>query len=349
MSIKNSNYQKHGSIPYKELRAFGIDQEKILDFSATVNPLPMPQSIRSLFSADGIKSYPDPDSYDAINALSNYYNLAPEMFVITAGVTETIFILPQIANSAIQFVPTYGDYQMAFERYKKSIISLQFPASEKQLVSFVKYFRKKNADLLIVCNPNNPDGLYLTVDEIEYLCRELKDSIICVDESYQEMGKGSKSAVSIINSYENLILLKSLTKPFGIGGLRIGYTVSSAKNSGKIRSLVIPWGVSGLAQKVIPAVLDHIEEYKSQWNQIHKQKESLIGQIERIGIPVEHGVCPFFLIKMEKSVNIRLELLRRYSIAVRDCSSFSLEGKIRLMPSVDKNNRLLLEVLREFC
>ncbi len=340
-----SDTQIHGSIPYDHLRRLGIDPVAVLDFSATVNPHPLPVCIRELISADNIESYPDSGCHEAVSALAEYHGVPPEWVTVTTGTTEAIFALPAMCGPAVQLAPTYGDYAAACRRSERNIVSLPYPTPNAALGKTIDTLRQHPFGLLFVCTPNNPDGRVVPVDGIRELCEAFPNVTVCVDESYQEMGHDSESAVPLLSRYPHLLIVKSLTKPFGIGGLRAGYVLSSGPILRTLRSRLLPWGVSAIAQRVIPALLANRPHFEPQWRELHAWREQLRRQVEALGIRSTAGACPFFLADVTDASALRVHLLHEHHIAIRDCTSFGLPRMVRIMPSFPHRNAALVRAL----
>jgi len=340
--------QIHGSIPYTELRRLGIAPSDIVDFSATVNPFPLPGQIQRLFNSDGISAYPDTDCFAAVKSLSDHHGIPAEWILVTAGTTETIFSLPLLYRRAIQFSPTYGDYEAAYSRHRHKMSRTIFPSSDDEFRKVVDKLKSESFHLLIICNPNNPDGRYLPIHKIQELCELFGHAAICIDESYQEMGENCDTVLPLLPRFRNLLVLKSLTKPFGIGGLRAGYAVSSGGVLTRIKKLLLPWGVSSLAQRIIPALFGHTPVFKRQWESILIEKKRVGELLSSIGVATLPGVCPFLLARFPNPAAIRRHLLEQHRLLVRDCASFGLSGLLRIMPSLPENNDVLLEALKHY-
>ncbi|HAJ78234.1 MAG TPA: hypothetical protein DCO75_00560 [Fibrobacteres bacterium] len=341
----NECVQRHGSIPWGELRELGLTVNDISDFSATVNPFSLPEEIVKLITAENISAYPDTECHEAGKALAEHHKIPVECVQLTAGLTETIFLLPHLYKRAIQFFPTYGDYAAAYHRHCKQIESLKFPKSDSALDKTINLLESKNFCLLIICNPNNPDGSYLPICHIEKLCENLGHVTICVDESYQEMGDNCDSAIPLLKKFGNILILKSLTKPFGIGGLRAGYAVSSGRILDQIRQQLMPWGVSSLSQRIIPPLLLNYSVFKQQWKNILSQKQKMTLQLSEQGFHVVSGRCPFFLVNVKNAEQVRRKLLLENHVAVRSCASFGMPEWIRVMPGIPENVIRLLDIL----
>jgi|GEM_PF-5936033 len=340
--------QTHGSLPYKELRSMGIQPETILDFSATINPFPMPERVRELFAPENITAYPDIQCYAARRALADLHAVPIEHILVTAGLTEAIFLLPFIAPLAVQLVPAYGDYRAAYSRETGNILDAPFPEDEGDITTVADTVRSLNAAILIFCNPNNPDGRYLPAAYIDNWCKKLPDTVICVDESYQELGDRCESVLPLIGRHRNLMVLKSLTKPYGIGGLRMGYVVCAGKMLDELKRRILPWGVCSIAQRIIPALVENRTEFELQWKSMQDLKTDLRSALSSVGIATSCKKGPFFLAHVSQPSLVRRLMLRHLHIAVRDCTSFGMRNTLRIMPSLPENNLRLVEAFRQY-
>jgi histidinol-phosphate aminotransferase len=338
--------QVHGSIPYAELREMGLSPEAITDFSATVNPFPVPREILETIAHVSLSSYPDPQSYNALSVLAEFHKIPVEWCTLTTGMTEPIFILPRFFSSADYFIPSYGDYGSAFRRYGRRLQGIPFPCSEDEWGSTLDTLHRSSSGLLIICNPNNPDGNYLPAGKIETLCRSFPDRTLYIDESYQEMGENCSSAVGLTEKYTNLLVAKSLTKPFGIGGIRVAYLIGSGSILENIHSWLIPWGVSLIAQALVPELFAMWNTFRTQWEKIQKEKASLTQAITAMGYGVNQSRAPYFLVTVGNAADIRKQLLKDYKIHIRDCTSFGMPDTIRIMPRIPEENARLLKYMK---
>jgi len=334
--------QAHGSMPYGELRELGMAPSDVLDFSATVNPYPLPDSIVHLFSAEGLAAYPDSDCHEAVAALALSYDIPEEWIAVTAGLTEAIFVLPRLHATVVQFSPTYGDYALACSRHNRRIGSIGFPLSQRELYQAIDTIRSQAGDLVIICNPNNPDGRYLPIERVRELCEALPDVTICVDESYQEMGERCDTAIPVAAQARNLLVLKSLTKPFGIGGVRVACAISSGIVIKRMRDHLLPWGVSTIAQRIVPELVGNRGYFERQWNTVHPESVRLMRELRTIGVVTERGRCPFFLAHVGDATGLRARMLREHRVVLRDCTSFGMPDMVRIMPSIPTNNDRLV-------
>ncbi|MBD3315612.1 MAG: aminotransferase class I/II-fold pyridoxal phosphate-dependent enzyme [Chitinivibrionales bacterium] len=337
--------QAHGSMPFNELRELNIDPASVLDFSATVNPFPLPENVKNLISPQEISSYPDIDCYEATKSLADFHGIHVRHIALTAGMTEAIFALPRLFNTAAQFGPTYGDYAEAYRRNNQYMESLLFPEASG-MPDTLQWLQHRSLDVVIVCNPNNPNGRYLSPDSIQQLCEVVPQTTVCIDESYQELGEDCETALPLLSHCGNLLILKSLTKPFGIGGLRAAYAVSSEETIQKLSNFLLPWGVSSIAQRIVPSLINNHQCFQRQWTDIIARKQDLMQALSNDRFIVSSGRCPFFLVKTGNAEHTRQRLLKEHHIAIRSCASFGMPEWIRIMPGREEQSRYLLEGLK---
>jgi histidinol-phosphate aminotransferase len=225
------------------------------------------------------------------------------------------------------------------------MMTINYPADSESLTLAIDTIKKAGADLVIICSPNNPDGKRLAQADIEILCQQLPDAVICIDESYQEMSDNCETFVPRITEFSNVLILKSFTKPFGLGGLRTGYAAGSPKIIQKIKQCSLPWGISTIAQRIIPLLFEEIDYFRSQWNLILENRNWLCTKFESFGLKVKKSTCPFFLLNVGNSEQVRQELLMKHRIAVRSCSSFGYPELLRIMPGAKEKNQILLKTI----
>lgn len=339
------NKQIHGSIPYALLREYGIRIDAVVDFSATVNPFPPHEKVNHLLAATDLHAYPDSDCYDARCAIADFHRVPVECVVMAAGTTELLFALPLLFRNAACFSPSYGDYEEAFLRNGMHLKPIPFADSDDLLRMTIDTVLRNQTDLLIICNPNNPTGNYLTPEAVSTLCASIPYCMVCIDESYQELGDECRSVASRVNDIGNCIVLKSLSKPYGIGGLRAGYAVASEGWCRTFRTKLLPWGVSTPAQRMVPVLFSLYEHFRAQWQSLIAERNKMIGVLDGLGYTIGYGSAPFFLVEVEDAAALRLSLVKNNNMVVRDCTSFGMPRKIRIMPSLPEHNSALLEVL----
>jgi threonine-phosphate decarboxylase len=303
--------------------------------------------------------YPDPECQELKKNLHKYLNIDIDADWITVGngATEIIhnFARGFVRNKVIIPAPTFCEYELASKRMGADILYVPL---KKDLSIDGKLIteRANKADVIFLCNPNNPTGL-ISSKLITKIIESINSSTkILIDESFIELvdqGDDHFSLIHKVREFNNLIILRSLTKSFGLAGLRLGYSISNPKLADNLSVHKIPWNVNGLAQMAgIVALRDqkHLAKARSI---IKKEREFLQTKISKqmeSFIPYKSYVN-YFLIYLKKdgksSTKIRNDMLTRSGVLVRDCSTFTGMGEkyIRVSVKTHNENLLLLKAL----
>lgn len=328
--------QLHGSFPYRECEEYGLNPDSIIDFSASVNPFPLPPEIVEAYKEADLRAYPDRSNVVFTQTLVDFYGLKDENLLPCAGTTELIYALPFLFKKPVILTPAYGDYKDAFGRHNISLIELTYENYTPG--------EKVEGDLFIIINPSNPEGHYFTPYTIEEICLANPNCRIVVDEAYQELGEHCESVLPLVDSCPNLTVFRSLTKSFAIAGIRAGFAYSETLTK-LLKKYMTPWAVSTPIQKVLPLLYKNYAKFQEQWRTIGREKEKLKEGLDALNITVKSGRGPFLLFKVSNGPKTREQLLREHAINIRECSSFGLDNWIRVMPGTSENNKNLLKAI----
>jgi threonine-phosphate decarboxylase len=300
--------------------------------------------------------YPDPECMDLRKSLCNYLDkdLDPEWITIGNGATEIIhnFARTFIRNKVVIPAPTFCEYELASKRMGANILFV--PLRDLTLDTKVIIEKVKNSDAVFLCNPNNPTGL-LSTKAIKTIIECIDSSTkILIDECFIELVDDDKAQCAIIDKikeFDNLIILRSLTKSFGLAGLRVGYSICNPKLAKQLSSNKIPWNVNGMAQIAGIVALQDVSHLIKARAMIKKERKFMHDDIKsktRSFIPCQSDVNYFLIHLKENSVRIRNSILIKSGILVRDCSTFTGMQKadyIRVAVKTHKENLLLVEAL----
>jgi histidinol-phosphate/aromatic aminotransferase/cobyric acid decarboxylase-like protein len=208
------------------------------------------ENFKKIDLTDYIKYYP-PQNKILSNILSKSININPEYLLIGNGAIQLIeLIMREFENKKKCIItPTFSTYYeydfeniVFFKTYKEN----NFNIDKKKLVEFCQ---ENNVEVLIIVNPNNPTGTIVKKNDLKYIIKELKTVSIVVDESFIDFYDKSHSVETEVYNNKNLIVIRSLSKDFGIAGLRLGYSVCNPKLNDKIFSKYgLCWNINGLAQ-----------------------------------------------------------------------------------------------------
>lgn len=302
-----------------------------------------------------ISEYPDSDSVNLRKALQWYCKTPHDQIVIGNGATEIIYNFCKAflnkKTSVLIPIPTFGEYEAAVKLSGSAIIFFKTMNLENDLENFLKKIPKKGC--VFVCNPNNPTGKLISKRNMLKIIQTAKknSSLVFVDESFIELVPNSnQSVIKLIKKFPNLFILRSMTKSFGLAGIRIGYGVGSKQIISILNNLKIPWNVSGLAQDAAGAALCSISYLDKTKKIIKKESKYLRNSISKInGFQCHDTAANFILIKTKQnSKDIQKKLLKK-KILIRDCSSFHglNNNYIRIAVKTRKENKKLVKALEK--
>ena len=205
--------------------------------------------------------------------------------------------------------------------------------------------------VVFLCNPNNPTGKLVPKHIVLQIIKsaKAKSTIVFVDECFMELTvPQNQSIMDLVPRFENLFVLRSLTKSFGLAGLRLGYGVGSKALVSILDRIKIPWSVNGLAQEAGIAALDDGAFLAKTQHLIKKESQFLINSISGLdGFSCYDTDTNFILIKTKQPSKVLQKKLLRQNILIRDCSNFrGLDNHhIRIAVRTHKENQKLVSAL----
>jgi len=349
------NIANHAQVPHGGLYSIENPNSKIVDFSSNVNPLGYPKSVRKLGKnwMAKIPVYPDHESTKLRKQLAKHLDVLPENLIVGNGATEIIYnfcraTLEKNAQVLIP-VPTFGEYEAASRLCSAKLQFFKTMNLEKDLGNFVTKMPKKGA--VFICNPNNPTGSLVSKNSMLQIIKSAraKDTLVFVDECFMELTQNPHhSIIDKITHHENLFVLRSLTKSFGLAGLRVGYGVGNKKLVSVLNKIKIPWSISGLAQEAACLALSDKSFLGKTRNLLKTESQFLRDSISRLdGLSCFKTSANFILIKTKKDSRLLQKKLVQKNILIRDCSTFRGLGKnhIRIAVRTHKENLKLVRAL----
>lgn len=327
----------HGSDLEKIEAIYGIKKEDIVSFSANVNPLGISTKLRNCLSEhlDAITTYPDRDYKDLKNCIGNYAGAEPEHIIVGNGSTELISLFIQITapKKAMILGPTYSEYEREITLNGGKTKYYPLPAANDfhmDLEDFKSHLTE-DLDLLILCNPNNPTSTCIRTDmmrEILDVCKE-SSIYVMVDETYIEFVENLKlcSAVPLVKSYNNIIILRGTSKFFAAPGLRLGYAITGNEDLlHQINKHKNPWMINSLAE-VAGKLMFQDEEYIQKTRELIKDQREKLYQmfLDSPKYTPFEPTANFMLIRIddpELNSALLFEKCIKEKMMIRDCSTF---------------------------
>lgn len=326
----------------------------VLDFSASLNPLGMPEVARKAYveCIDACSSYPDPYCRDLTDAIAEAEELEPGLVVPCAGATDafTRICLAFRPRRAMVCAPSYVGYEQVLSQCGAAVAYA--PLHEEECFAAgpsVTDALDDTVELLFVAHPNNPSGRCAQPEELERLLRRAQrcGTIVVLDECFIDLTDCEDAMKDLLGDYRNLIIVKALTKTYALAGLRVGYALcSDAPTVARLEEMGQAWSVSVPAQAVGAACLRDTSDYLDRSRKLIKdERRRLEKALAGAGMAVVPSDANFLLWKAR--TDLTPQLLEQ-GILVRSCANFvGLDGRWhRSAVRKAQDNDAFIEALR---
>ena len=294
-----------------------------------------------------IFDYPDVDTRALTEKIAAHHTVSSENVLVTNGSAEAFYLLAHLYRNkkSTVFYPSFSEYEDACRIYNHSLTFLPIESATENFLF--------NADTVWFGVPNNPDGTIIANETITRFCEENPQTIFVADTAYGELCTQCQSLVPLHKKSDNLISVHSLTKTFGIPGLRLGYIIADHSVINLLKSIRMPWSVNALALDAGCFIMDNYDMLLLDCEKLCHESVKLQHLIDNIPqLEVIHSPCNFFLVKMKEKTAAELKtfLIDRFGILIRDASNFRglSERYFRISVQDKATNELLIRGLNDF-
>ena len=351
----NPNTVSHTPATHGGIFSIKNPNEKIIDFSSNVNPLGCHPGVKKYLKKqlNQIHIYPDSESSKLRSNLKWFTGMNTSQILVGNGATEIIYnFCSTFVNKKSKVLipcPTFSEYEKAVKFFGGNVISFKSLNLNNDLSKFIQKIPKHG--IIFFCNPNNPTGEILSKKNMKQIVKvaQKKSSLVFVDETFIELvPESNPTLVKAIKSYDNLFILRSFTKSFGLAGLRIGYGLGNKKTIEILQRIKIPWNVNYIAQTAASAALCYSNFLEKSCEIIKKENLFLMNSLSKIEwLFCFNSSTNFILIKTKINSKILQKKLLKKNILVRDCSTFCGldENYIRIAIKNRNQNKLLVKAL----
>ena len=239
--------------------------------------------------------------------------------------------------------PTFCEYELASQKAGAEVTFIPLHNFELDANQIIE--KARGADAVFLCNPNNPTGILATKQIMKIIENVDSSTRILLDECFIELADNAdvNTMMERISEFDNLVILRSLTKSFGLAGLRVGYGVCNPTFAKKLSANKIPWNVNGLAQIAGVYALPDKRYLSKARALVKKERKFLHDNIRKLkSFRPLRSDSNYFLVHLtgRNSTQFRDRLLRKTGVLVRDCSTFTGMGTqfIRLSVKMHKEN-----------
>ena len=291
-----------------------------------------------------ICSYPEPMPYSLESEIARRYSLTPRQVCVTNGATEAIYLIAQVFQGRISAVlgPTFSEYADACRVHRHKV---------KPFYSLDAL--PEDAELVWICNPNNPTGEVRNKEDLKALVDSHPDKLFIFDQSYEYFTLKSLLGIKEAASFPNVILLHSMTKQYAIPGLRVGYFTASEGLTDDVRCRRMPWSVNSLAIEAAKYLLEEGDGISADIPQLLAERERLTNLLLATGmLEIWPTDTHYMLIKlrMGKAAALKDCLAVNHGILIRDASNFEGldERFFRIATQTPEENDKLVKAISEW-
>lgn len=315
----------HGGNVYTAAQQAGCSVDEIIDLSSNISPFISDTLLNGVDIKKVLSRLPEPGNVSLIKDIAEHHDVPTDTITAGSGTTEFIEKICRIysGQKALVLQPTYVDYVKYAKQNGMKVINIVMPEKtgfafdDSDLIATLN-----DVSVCFICNPNNPTGMVISKDDIRFLADMFKKTLFVVDESYIDFCT-DKNPTLIGCTLENIAVLRSFSKTYGIPGIRAGYLFTRDRNlTENLQSSISMWGLNSLAQELcakalktdISSDLAHIEDIK---------RETIIELSANENLKVYTGHTNFILIKLNKAnANNFCEYMLSHKILVRNCVNF---------------------------
>ena len=325
--------------------------KKLIDFSSNINVFNMNERLFSFIrdDFDHVNVYPDIKAREAINNVATYLACDASNIILGNGSIEIIDKAIHRAGRVVIFDPSFYEYELRASVYKKELIRINYKDFK---INFDELNILKKGDLLILTNPNNPNGRLLKKEELikaQEICKE-HGATLLLDEAFIEFTLHDYDSIKLFED-EDVIVVRAMTKTFALPGVRFGFAYAPKDFKDYYDELSLAWS-TGFIQNEAAKLLANSEEYLSKTKKYYHDERARLKNIYKAfdNFEMIDSDANFYLLKLKKLSDEEMyKIMLEKGILLRRMQGYKNIGKnyVRLAIRTREENDYLLEKLRE--
>lgn len=349
--------QIHGGQLRQIQDRFGIPASALLDFSANINPEGPPAAVsialrQALDEPSILTNYPDLDEMELRQSLARYAGVRPQNVAVANGfvplLDAALRVLP--VQKCLVPVPAFVEYRKILERSRVEMIPYILAADSDFSFNTSELF-SSFCNAILLANPQNPSGVLCSRETILRIVEEaaMRNIYVLLDEAFIDYCP-EMSLAREIDRFPNLIVFRSVTKFFGMAGLRVAYAAANADICKHLLDTIAPWSVTTLASLAAGlAVQDNA--YTQRTIALNNERRTRMqSAIRKLGIHTYPSAANFLLLRLPDSIDYRQfweHMIREHYIVLRSCANYeNLDDRhLRTAVRTNSENEQLIEAL----
>lgn len=297
-----------------------------------------------------LNRYPDPYSTELRGALAKFLDVCVENIFVGNGADEAIDLLIRLFverdEEILLMEPTYGMYRVAANVAGVKVGTFALSANFTLDVDAFLARITPETKMIFCCSPNNPTGTLLKLEDVEKICKNFR-GIVVLDEAYIEFAS-QLSFVGRMKNFENIVVLRTFSKAWGLAGIRVGYAVGNAGIIEYLNKIKPPYNLNRVSAKIALKALSRSSKMFECREKILKERARLARDLGGLGFEVYSSEANFLLVRYPGLSATAKRLADEFSIIIRDFGSQPLlKDCARISVGAPRENDALLTALKK--
>ena len=301
---------------------------------------------------NGINRYPDNKHTELKKVVSNIKNVNVNQIVFGNGTDEILDLIVRVfcnpsEDKIITLPPTYGMYDVIAKTNGVENIEIPLKSDFSIDKNEILKLSSKTTKILFLCSPNNPTGNSFDTNDLTDLIKGF-NGIVVVDEAYIDFSS-KQSLISLINDNNNLIITQTMSKAYGMAGIRLGMGFSNQKIINYLNKIKPPYNINVLTERKALEELKKIDEIKKNIDLVLNQRKLLVSCLEKLDFieKIYKSDSNFLLVKVDNA-DLRYNQLLKNGIIVRNRSNQPLcQNCLRITIGTENENKSLIKILNQ--
>lgn len=319
----------------------GVNDKKLIYLDANESPFD-----------NGINRYPDNKHTELKKVVSNIKNVNVNQIVFGNGTDEILDLIVRVfcnpsEDKIITLPPTYGMYDVIAKTNGVENIEIPLKSDFSIDKNEILKLSSKTTKILFLCSPNNPTGNSFDTNDLTDLIKGF-NGIVVVDEAYIDFSS-KQSLISLINDNNNLIITQTMSKAYGMAGIRLGMGFSNQKIINYLNKIKPPYNINVLTERKALEELNKIDKIKKNIDLVLNQRKLLVSCLEKLDFieKIYKSDSNFLLVKVDNA-DFRYNQLLKNGIIVRNRSNQPLcQNCLRITIGTENENKSLIKILNE--
>ncbi len=342
--------------PMEELRR-ELGLSHVIKLASNENPYGCSDHVKRALEAEiqMISRYPDGAAYQLKQAIAEYYGVTMEEIIVGSGSDELIGLVArtflQPGTATVMATPTFSQYKWNATLQGADVVEVSLKNGTHDLSAMLAAITLETR-VIWICNPNNPTGTYVNHQAVEQFLQQVPAHVLVVlDEAYAEYvtAEDYPESAKLLATYENLLILRTFSKIYGLASLRVAYGIGSSSLLQWLERVREPFNTSRFAQAAaVEAIRDQV--FVDRCRKVNKQERDLLqARLEALKWRIYPSQTNFLLIQLSEGDDdlAWFDYLLHQGIIIRPGTPIQAPGTIRISVGLPEENQRVLQVIEQ--